>query len=191
MTHSRHPIRAPLHRLMMFAQSIQIHRMIEEIALEPKQTFWIMTMNLLIDTAAIEWCKVFGSWDEDTHWTHAIPTERHDDIRAGLLKEIRLTQDKWEEYRSSIVSYRDQMVAHHDLDTTVTNYPRYDVAILAANFMFDQLRDIADTDSLGGIPVSLDRWSRTVAKNMHAIVKKAFQASATLGPNVPINRSAS
>jgi hypothetical protein len=169
---------------MAFAQSIQVRRMIEDIALDPKQTFWIMTVNLLADTAAIEWCKVFGSWDEDTHWTQAVPKEQHDEIRAELLKVIGLTQEEWEEYRENIVNYRDQMVAHHDLDATVAKYPHYDVAVLASNFIFDQLRDIADPNHLGGIPTSLDRWSQTVAKNMSAIVSKAFEASATLGSNV-------
>lgn len=190
MTHSRHPVRAPLHRLMVFAQSIQVRRMIEGIALSPKQTFWIMTVNLLADAAAVEWCKVFGSRDEDTHWTRVIPKERQDEIRVGMLKAIGFTQEEWEEYWNSIVSYRNQMVAHHDLDATVDKYPHYDVAILAANFMFDQLRNIAEPDSLGGIPTSLDRWSKTVAKNMSAIVKKAFEASALLGSNVPTNPAA-
>jgi len=170
---------------MVFAQSIQVRRMIEGIALDPKQTFWIMTVNLLADAAAVEWCKVFGSWDEDTHWTQVVPKERHDQIRTDLLKALGLTQAAWEEYRNSIVSYRDQMVAHHDLDATVAKYPHYNVAIVAANFMFDQLRNIAGPDSLGGIPTSLDRWSRTVAGNMSAIVRKAFEASASLGSNVP------
>ena len=185
MTHSRHPVLAPLHRLMIFAQSIQVRRMIEGIALDPKQTFWNMTVNLLADAAAVEWCKVFGSWDENTHWTQVVPKERHDEVRADLLKAIGLTQAEWEEYRNSIVNYRDQMVAHHDLDATVAKYPRYDVAIVAAGFMFDQLRNIADPDSLGGIPTSLDRWSRTVAGHMSAIVRRAFEASSSLGSNVP------
>jgi hypothetical protein len=170
---------------MVFAQSVQVRRMIEGIALDPKQTFWIMTVNLLADAAALEWCKVLGSRDEDTHWTRVVPKERHEEIRANLLKAIGLKQAEWEEYWNSIVSYRDQMVAHHDLDAAVANYPHYDVAILAANFMFDQLRNIADPDSLGGIPTSLDRWSRTVSGNMSAIVRKAFEASALLGSNVP------
>jgi hypothetical protein len=185
MIHSRHPVLAPLHRLMVFAQSIRAHRMIAGIALDPKQTFWIMTVNLLADTAAVEWCKVFGSRNEDTHWTQVAPKEQHEVIRADLLQILGLSQAVWEEYRNSIVSYRDQMVAHHDLDATVTSYPHYDLAIVAASFMFDRLRNLADPDSLGGLPTSLDRWSQTVARNMSAIVRKAFEASALLGSNVP------
>ncbi len=170
---------------MAFAQFIKVRRMVEKIALDPKQTFWIMAVNLLADTAAIEWCKVFGSWDEDTHWTRAIPKERHDEVRAALLTELSLSQSEWEAYHDGILRYRNELVAHHDLNASVAKYPHYDKALVAANFMFDQLRNTADRDELGGIPTSLDRWSTGVANNMSAIVRKAFQASASLGSNVP------
>lgn len=183
--HSRHPVLAPLHRLMVFAQSIKVRRMIEEIALDPKQTFWILTVNMLADAAALEWSKVFGSWDEDTHWTRVVPKKRHDEVRAALLAELGFTKAEWEDYRNEIVGYRNEIVAHHDLDATVAKYPRYDKDMLAANFMFNLLRSIADPDHLGGVPTSLDHWSNTVAGNMSVIVRKAFQASATLGSNVP------
>jgi hypothetical protein len=185
MTHSRDPFVAPLHRLMLFAQAVRVRRMIEGIALEPKQTFWIMTVNLLADASAVEWCKVFGSREEDTHWTQVLPRDRHDEIRGGLLTRLGFTTEQWKEYRNSIVTYRDQVVAHHDLDATVAKYPHYDAAFVAATYMFDQIRSAADQDWLGDIPTDLDVWSRTVAGNMSAIVKKAFAASATLGSNVP------
>jgi hypothetical protein len=184
MIHSRDPRLAPLHRLMVFAQSIRVRRMMEGIVLEPKQTFWIMTLNLLADAGAVEWCKVFGSPKGDTHWSRALPKERRDELLAGLLIATGLSQDQWEEYRRSIVSYRDQLVAHHDLDASVAKYPRYDAALKAASFMFGQLRSAVDPEILGGIPTSLNTWSQTVAQNMSVIVKKAFGASATLGSNV-------
>jgi len=170
---------------MVFAQSIKIRRMIEGIALDPKQTFWIMTVNLLADAAAIEWCKVFGSWDEDTHWTHVIPKDKHHEVRAALLRELGISQLEWEAYHDGILRYLNELVAHHDLNASVAKYPHYVKAIVAANFMFNLLRDAADPDELGGIPTSLDRWSSDVAENMSVIVRKAFQASAALGSNVP------
>ena len=183
--HSRHPVLAALHGLMIFAQSIKVRRMIEGIALDPKQTFWILTMNLLGDSASLEWSKVFGSWHEDTHWTRVVPKARHGEVRAALLVQLSFTQPEWKAYQNEIVAYRNEIVAHHDLKATVAKYPRYDKAIVAANFMFDILRGIANPDQLGGIPTSLDRWSDTVAGNMSVIVRKAFEASATLGSNVP------
>ena len=97
--------------------------MIEEIALDPKQTFWTMTVNLLADSAALEWSKVFGSWDEDTHWTRAVRAERRDEHRAALLVELGFTQTEWKAYRNEIVDYRNGMVAHHDLNATVREIP--------------------------------------------------------------------
>jgi hypothetical protein len=137
---SRHPVLAPLHRLMLFAQWIKARRMIEAIAVEPKQTFWIMTINLLADAASIEWSKVFGSREEDTHWTQVVAKDNRDEVRAALLRHLSLTQQEWSAYRNSNVDYRNQMVAHHDLDAAVVNYPHYDKALEAANFMFDTLR---------------------------------------------------
>jgi hypothetical protein len=170
---------------MAFAQSIKVRRMIEGIALDPKQTFWIMTVNLLADAASIEWSKVFGSWGDDTHWTRIIPKDKHVEVRAALLSELGISEAEWEAYRKEIVGYRNEIVAHHDLNATIAKYPHYDKAIVAANFMFDRLRSTADPDQLGSIPTSLDRWSDTVAGNMSVIVRRAFQASASLGSNVP------
>jgi hypothetical protein len=182
--HSRDPVIASMHRLMAFAQSVRVRRMIFEIALEPKQTFWNMTMNLLLDVAALEWAKVFGSYSEDTHWTKVIPPEQHDETRAALLQHLALPAEEWKEQRDSILAYRDQFVSHHDVNATVEKLPQYDTAFKAACFMFDRIRTVADQDMLGGIPTSLDIWSNTVAGNMKVIVRKAHAASATLGSNV-------
>jgi hypothetical protein len=50
---------------MAFTQYVKVRRMISEIATEPPQSFWSMNLNLLIDAAAIEWAKVFGSRSDD------------------------------------------------------------------------------------------------------------------------------
>ena len=183
--HSREANLAPLHCLMAFAQSVKVRRMIAEIAVEPKQTFWIMTTNLLLNAAAIDWCKVFGSWSDDTHWTKAIPKDRQDQVRSGLFDALAMDSEEWEKYRNDIVRFRDQAVAHHDLNAAIARYPQYDHALTAADFMFAEIRALADPETLGGIPSSLDRWSRTVAGNMSAIVRTAFNSSAQLGSNVP------
>jgi hypothetical protein len=61
---------------MAFAQWVKVHRMTIEVASEPKQTFWNMTINLLFDTAALEWAKVFGSHNNGIASAH-IARGRH------------------------------------------------------------------------------------------------------------------
>ncbi|RUP23435.1 MAG: hypothetical protein EKK45_29805 [Curvibacter sp.] len=183
--HSRDPALAPLHCLMSFSQAVHVRRMVAKITVDPKQTFWILVVNTLLSTAAVEWSKVFGSRSEQTHWTHRIPEGEQPAIRDALLQQLTMTPDQWSEYRKTIVDYRDQLVAHHDLNATPKYIPKYDHALVAADFMFTELRGRADQDWLGRIPVNLDEWARGVAGNMSAIVRKAFTASADLGSNVP------
>lgn len=182
--HSRDPVFASLHRLMAFAQALQIYRMIIEIAREPKQTFWNMTINLLFDTVAIEWSKVFGSWREDTHWTKVIPLEQHDATRTALLAHLALTAEQWAAAQEAVKTYRNEHVAHHDLASAIAKLPRYDVPYKAACFMFERIRAVADQNWLGGIPKDLEVWSTHVASGMKVIVRKAHAATATLGSNV-------
>jgi hypothetical protein len=175
--HSRKAPIAAMHCLMVFAQSVRIRRMILEIAHEPNQTFWNLTINLLLESAALAWTKVLGSRSEDTHWTKVLPRNEHETTRAALHQHLGLTAEEWKTQRESIVAYRDQMC------------PQYDVAFKAACFMFDRIRAAVDEDWLGGIPSNLDRWSKTVSGNMRAIVRTAHAGSAMLGPNVPAMRT--
>ena len=100
--HSRDPAFAALHRLMNFAQYVRVRRMIFDIALEPKQTFWNLTLNLLLEAAAVEWSKVFGSTrTEKTHWTKVIPANQHHATRATLHAHLGLTADEWKQVRDS------------------------------------------------------------------------------------------
>ena len=174
-----------MHHLMSFAEAVHVRRMVEGIAVEPKQTFWILTLNLLFQSATIEWCKVFGSWKEQTHWTRAMPEEDSSRLRADLLAALQVQPEEWKNYQEKMVEYRDRLVAHHDLNATVDKNPVFDLGLSAASFIFDRLRERADQDWLGGIPLSLDRWARGIAANMAPIVLKSFSASSVLGPNVP------
>lgn len=67
--HPRHPVLAPLHCLQLFAQAVKVERLLEEVALNPEINFWVYTTNVLLNEAAIQWSKVFGSTEEQTHWT--------------------------------------------------------------------------------------------------------------------------
>jgi hypothetical protein len=182
--HSTDRFIAPLNCLMRFAQSVHVMRMIEELTAEPKQNFWIMTRNLLFQSAAIEWCKVFGSNKDLTHWTKVLPISKENELRSDLLIELQIKLEDWSSYREKIVNFRDQMVAHHDPNAEIAVYPQFDLALRAAEFMFQRIRESADEDWLGGIPLCLDAWAKRVADHMRPIVERSFSASAVLGPNV-------
>ena len=97
---------------------------------------------------------------------------------------LGLTAEQWTAQQDAIKTYRDQHVSHHDLDSTITKLPHYDVALKAACFMFDRIRAVADQNWLGDIPEDLDDWSDHVARGMKVLVLKAHAATAPLGSNV-------
>lgn len=182
--HSRDPVIAPLRCLQEFAQAVHVKRLLETTAVEPKQTFWLYMINVLFDRAAIEWAKVFGSNQDDTHWTNAIPEADRDAVRSAMLTALKMNKDEWEAYRELLISYRDQLAAHHDLAADVKTYPKYDAALVAADFMYAELFSRLPDEKAGGLHLELERWSATVAKNMRPIVQTAFGSSARLGSNV-------
>ena len=182
--HSRHQVIAPMRCLLGFAQAVKVKHVLENIAMDPAQTFWRYLMGLMTDNAAIEWSKVFGSRDADTHWSQALPKDQHDDARQGLLTVVKMKDEDWAKYRKSVVDYRNQMAAHHDLDANLEKYPHYDAALQAAYFIYGHLYGLLKAGEGGGLPESLERWSETVAKNMTPIIKHAFAGSAKLGSNM-------
>lgn len=182
--HSRHQVIAPMRCLLKFAQAVEVKRVLEAYAMEPAQTFWHYLMSRMTDNAAIEWAKVFGARDDDTHWTQALPKDQHDDARQGLLVAVKMSKQGWTNYRKSVVDYRNKMAAHHDLDINLEKYPHYDAALQAAYFIYGRLYGLLKEDEGGGLPESLERWSKTVAKNMTPIIRHAFAGSAKLGSNM-------
>jgi hypothetical protein len=173
-----------MHCLLKFAQVVKIKRVLVAEALHPAQTFWYFVTGATTDIATIEWCKVFGSHGDDTHWTRVLPPKEHDRTRQDLLTTVKLDQEKWEQYRDSVVRYRNQLGAHHDLDANVDKFPHFDHALLAAYFMYERFYNLLPENELGGLPQSLERWSDTVIGNITPIIKKAFAGSAPLGSNM-------
>lgn len=181
-----HPVRQALLGLMSFHIAAQCKRLIVEVTAEPKQTFWNYTAGILTDRATIEWCKVFGSRNEETHWRNAVPTADQTGVFAELLQATGLDEAGWTAYQSSLLDYRNMVAAHTDLDApnVVTNFPHFDVALLAAEYMFDVLYGMLSDDEKGGLNSSLVRWSRSYVGGMRPIVAAAFAGSRSLGSNV-------
>ena len=101
------------------------------------------------------WVLGLGSWEEDTHWTKIIPIEMHIKVRNELYRITELTENEWNIYRNTIINYRNQIVSHHDLNPTINKIPNFEVAIAAANYIFDCMRSVSEQHELDGFPVRL------------------------------------
>ncbi|HFN1201482.1 TPA: hypothetical protein ACHBXG_004834 [Klebsiella pneumoniae] len=87
--------------------------------------------NALISDAAINWCKVFGSNNESTHWKYSI--DDHEDFRSILFDEIGLTNAEFTAYWKKMIDFRSNIIAHFNYDFFLEgSTPEFYTAIAAA-----------------------------------------------------------
>lgn len=177
--HSRHPITAQLTSLQDFMQAVKVKRTLHAAAMEPAQVFWHYLMGVMTDKAVIEWCKVFGLRDDDIHWTQVVPEGQREDVRERMYAAVGVDAEGWKKYHGEMLTYRNQCAAHHDLDAKAENFPSFDFAVAAAQFMYAELYSLNDGET--GHPADLPAWADAVGTSMARIIQAAFAGSAGLG----------
>lgn len=149
--------------------------------MNPEINFWVYTTNVLLNEAAIQWSKVFGSTEEQTHWTKSFDQTDREQMRNQLYQHLGMTKNQWREYRATVVDFRNQMAAHHDLNAAIQKYPHFEVALNAADFMYGQLlKQVPDNNGGGLAWQGLLKWAAHVSRHMRPIVARSFEASAAL-----------
>ncbi len=114
-----------------FARTALVKRVMHEVLPQTRIDFWRIIQGGTLDLAVIEWCKLFGNRDEDTHWSRLIPEAGHDKFRTGLRAAVGMNEAEWDTYWQSMVDYRNEVAAHHDLDPGNAHYPSLDAALEA------------------------------------------------------------
>ena len=77
-----------------FVRVALVRRALQAANAEPHLTFWVVINNALLDTAVIDWCKLFGSDDEEhqpTHRKNVVTDEAT--FRDGLLTAVGVGGD--------------------------------------------------------------------------------------------------
>ena len=92
----------------------------------------------------LDWCKLFGSDDEEhqpTHWKSAL--NDHDEFRRGLRAAVGLTQGEWNAYWKEMKRYRDNAVAHHSTERRkIDVFPKHELALKFAYFYYECVREL-------------------------------------------------
>lgn len=104
-----------LNLIVHIVRCIGLKRALEAADNNPKLNFWRLTQGNLLDSAVLDWCKLFGSHNKDNqqvHWKNIFP--QHHEFFQYLLSYVEITESEWVAYRCSMKKYRDQHVAHLD-----------------------------------------------------------------------------
>jgi len=149
LTHSIEELAAHLSRLAHIARSTEMKRVLTEVDPNPHLNFWRLIHGNQLDIAVLEWCKVFGSDGESTHWKKIVPSVNQYQFRNDLFKAVEVTPAEWEAYWKEMKAYRDNLVAHHIEFNGIANYPALDLALNSSCFYYSyvikELRSLGET----------------------------------------------
>ncbi len=92
--------------------------------------FYRYVTTALFKNSIINWCIVFGSHNEDLHWSKI---QSHFGEQAysvtNILEDCHIDMDEWEAYHQTIRSLRDQFFAHFDIRSLETYVPSLDIIL--------------------------------------------------------------
>jgi hypothetical protein len=105
--------------------------------------FWVTASNNFLDTAILEWCKLFADRRDRAHYWKRTVTD-HAGFIAGLLATLGMNQQEYIAYIQAMERERDKFIAHLDKEKEMRP-PVLDAAQLSAEYLHDYLVNAADT----------------------------------------------
>ena len=163
-------------RLGIVVRSAHLKRVLTAIEPQPSLNFWCLIYGNLLDVAVLEWCKVFGSDAEPTHWKRVVSD--HVAFRRDLLTELAMDEQAWEEYWQEMKTYRDSLVAHHVDPNSLTRWPHLDAALRSCYFYYSylirELRNLGDNQ----YPDNLEEYCERFAAQAKEIAQAALASTA-------------
>ncbi|WP_322026690.1 hypothetical protein [Burkholderia sp. BCC1977] len=156
---------------------VALKRALAAVEPDPALNFWRVLHGNLLDIVVLEWCKLFGSDDEEhqqVHWKNVIADE--EEFRTGLFAHLGIDQDLWRTYWQQMKAYRDQHVAHLDFNRRdVTHYPDLGSSMSSAVYYYgrliQELRALGETrfpDDLSGYYDAFQAQSIEIAQTATA-----------------------
>lgn len=145
-------------------------------------------MGGALDLAVIDWCKIFGSREEDTHWTKLVPNTDHVVFREGLLRAIEMNEDQWSEYHGQVKGYRDEFAAHQDLAPSTKHFPKLDTALTAAYYYYEDYlyREWVAIDGNLPYPPDIRQYADRYKAELARATRLAAEATKSLEQENPL-----
>jgi hypothetical protein len=127
--------------LVSLVRTIQVRRTLHVVWADPPLNFWRVIYGNLTDMAVLEWCKLFGSDDDQNqpiHWKNVALDP--DAFKRAMLANLVIYDSKWRSYWTEMKTYRDQVVAHHDeRRRDIKRFPTFDLALESSYFYYKHI----------------------------------------------------
>ena len=173
-----------LFRLVHLARSVHLKSILTDIDPDPELNFWRLILGNHLDVSVLEWCKIFGSNAEPTHWKNIVPVDDHDLFRDELLSTLGVSGEEWANYWESMKEYRDRQVAHYEELHPDSKYPVLENALYSSYYYYKYL--IAELRALGenGYPDDLEEYCASFAQQTKNVAERAIAATSSIREHV-------
>jgi hypothetical protein len=184
---SREQLKDHLDRCVHLVRSVLMKRAITAINPDPNLNFWRLILGNQMDIAVLEWCKLFGSNSEPTHWKQVVPADKHENFRKDLIAHAGTTREGWSSYWEELKNYRDNVAAHFNRDSAGPSYPELEIAIKSGCFYYKyiihELKALDDYSYLG-YPDELETYCKDFEEQTKQIAQVAISATKSMEENV-------
>ncbi len=172
--------------LTSFVRSVHVRRTLETVWANPHLNFWRVIYGNLTDVTVLEWCKLFGSDDEQNqpvHWKNVVSD--HEAFLKNLLATLGIEESRWLSYWDEMKKYRDQAVAHHDeRRRQILRFPQFDLALRSAAFYYDFVRSELLMLGIDQRPEDLSAYGKDFATQCRDVATAAIDATRSFRENV-------
>ena len=102
-----------------------------------RSQFWVTANGNALDICILEWCKLFGSRDEEHYWHLLV-----DDVaefKSAMLRTVGESEMEFVDLWQDVKCYRDSFVAHLD-QHNIAHIPYVSRTLPYVAFLFDHIR---------------------------------------------------
>lgn len=170
-----HELETQIRIVVQISRCIHLKRVLSRADADPQLNFWRLMQGGLLDLAVLEWTKIFGSNAEPTHWRSLITD--HAAFKGDLLRYVGCTEAEWASYWHGMKGYRDEYIAHHSANPTITQYPTLDMALKSCYFYYSHLITIVRAAGQQCFPDDLEVYCNRFAAQSKEIADAAINAT--------------
>ena len=163
-----------VYRLIYVIRNVAYHNSLAKFKDDFNQNYWILISNNFFDVAILEWCKVFGTNSEPTHWKTIV--NNHQLFRNDLLSSIGLDEKEWNNFWQSVNSYRNNIIAHFRRIPGLS-YPSLGVIIDSSFYYYKWLKQELDKHGIIQKPEDLEDYYYQCLKQAEEFSEMAYNST--------------
>lgn len=168
-------------RVVAIVRNVALKRALHTV---PPQSlsFWRLVSGNALDMAVLEWCKVFGTDAEPSHWKAVVGD--HGSFRTGLLSSLNVSEEQWNSFWKSVRDYRNELLAHHSFNPTATHYPKLDLILESSIFYYQHLIGVVRATGDMRLPDDLRTYYSQFLDQATTIAKTATASTSSMSEMV-------